>query len=155
MSHLRSKDADLFVYLSWATEGAFPLLDTDQLQQAAYLAITTRARSQFCHLLAIGGTASRLHLVCRFPASLSITSIVKIGQSACAEAVARLWETIERGRREPSPLWERTYTARTLSSTEAGDARDFVCRRIAEIAPAGNPPPHAERSGHGNHPRPV
>ncbi len=131
MSPLHSKNAELFVYLSWNTHARYPLLDSDQARQAAFQAIDAGARFKFCRLLAIESTPYCVHLVCRFPASLSISHLTGITQTACAEAVCRLWEAIEPGRCLPRRLWEPTCTARTLGPMTELEARAYLHRQMA------------------------
>ena len=134
MSPLQSKNAELFVYLSWNTHAEYPLLHSDEARQAAFQAVETRARLRLCRLLAIEATPCRVHLVCRFPASLSVSHLVGIVQMACAESVCRLWEAIEPGRSLPRRLWEPACTARTLDPMTEMEARAFVWRKMKEAA---------------------
>lgn len=130
MSSLQSKNAELFVYLSWNTHAGYPLLESDQARQAAFQAIDAGTRLRFCRLLAIESTPCSLHLVCRFPASLSVSHLVGITQAACGSAVSRLWEAIEPGHYLPRQLWEPSCTARTLNPMTEIEARAFVWRQM-------------------------
>lgn len=134
MSPLQSKNAELFVYLSWNTHAGYSLFDSDQTRQAAFQAIEAGTRLRFCRLLAIESTPCQVHLVCRFPASLSVSHLAGITQAACASAVARLWEAIEPSRHLPRRLWEPACTARTLDPMTDMEARAFVWRKMKEAA---------------------
>ena len=130
MSPLQSKNAELIVYLSWNTHAEYPLLNSDQARQAAFQAIETGTRLRFCRLLAIEATPCRVHLICRFPASLSVSHLLGITQTACAESVCRLWEAIEPGRHLPRRLWEPVCIARTLAPMTEIEARAHLRQQM-------------------------
>ena len=122
------------MYLSWNTHAGYPLLHSDEARQVAYQAIETGARLRFCRLLAIESTPCRIHLVCRFPASLSVSHLVGIAQTACASAVIRLLEAVEPGRYLPQRLWEPACVARTLDPMTEMEARAYLHWQMANAA---------------------
>lgn len=126
MSHRESQDTQLFVYLQWGTRDGKPVLHNDQLRQAAYLAITTRTRSQLCHIVAIDGTASQIGMIVQFPASFPISTVLKVSREAAQEAVLRHEEMVNGCSRETASLWDRAYIAQTLSAGEAADANVYL-----------------------------
>lgn len=134
MFSLQGKEAELFVYLSWTTHARFPFLASDQARQVALQAIAAGTRLRFCRLLAIDLTPSRIHLVCRFPASLSISHLIGIAQTTCASAVCRLWEIIEPDCSLPLKLWEPTCTARTLDPMTETEAKAYLRQQMAAAA---------------------
>ncbi len=131
MSPLQSKNAELFVYLSWKTHAGYAFFDSDQAQQAAFQAIDAGTRLRFCRLLAIESTPCRIHLVCRFPASLSVSHLIGIAQTLCADAVARFWEIIEPGRSLPRKLWDPACIARTLDPMTDTEAKAYLRQQMA------------------------
>ncbi len=130
MLHRESQDTQLFVYLQWRTQGDKPVLHNDQLRQAAYLAITTRTRSQLCHIVAIDGTASEIRMIVRFPASFPISTVLKVSREAAQEAILRHEEIVNGCSRGTVSLWDRAYTAQTLSAGEAAEANVYLRQRI-------------------------
>lgn len=126
MSHLQSRDAALYVYLAWGTRGDLPVLGCEELRQAAYLAITTRTRSQFCHVLAIGGTAGRIHLIAQFPPSMSISVFARIAQDAGGSAIARQSEAFQGRLISRDHLWEHGYLTHTLRPSEAAEPEAYL-----------------------------
>ncbi len=136
MSYPPSKDSALFVYLAWGTRKGDPALSSDDIRQAAYHAITARTRTQFCHILAIGGTAGRVHLIAKFPPSLSISDVARIAQEAGSAAIVHQSETFHGRFVRREQLWESGYTVRTMGETDAAEAQDYLCRQItAEHTP--------------------
>lgn len=134
MLPFQGKETELFVYLSWNTHAGYPFLASEQARQAALQAIATGTRLRFCRLLAIESTPYRIHLVCRFPASLSISHLIGITQTTCADAVARFWEIMEPGRSLPRRLWEPTCTARTLHAMTETEAKAYLHQQMAAAA---------------------
>ena len=126
MSHLQSRDAALFVYLSWDTRGGLPVLSCEELRQAAYLAITLRTRSQFCHILAIGGTAGGIHLVAKIPHSLSVRDVAQMSQDASGIAIARQAEVFQGRLISRDHLWEHGYLTHTLRKSEAAEPEIYL-----------------------------
>jgi len=131
-SHAVPTGAELFVYVSWQTRGHKPLLADDQIQQAAYQAIGTRARLQLCRLLAIAGTETRIHTVFRFPASLPVSQLARISMEAAEEAISRLHGIIHARPRTLYSVWERDYVIKTLSTADISQAGDFLQRQLQE-----------------------
>ena len=131
MSHLQSKNAALFVYLAWGTRGGQTVLGCDQVRQAAFHAITTGTRSHLCHVLAIDGTAGKIHLIVRFPPSISISAVARVAQEAGGAAIARQTELVHGRLIVRERLWERDYTTHTLPPMDAAEARAYLRRQIA------------------------
>lgn len=130
MPHLQSRDAALYVYLAWGTRGGLPVLDSEELRQATYLAITTRTRSRFCHVLAIGGTAGRIQLVAQIPPSLSVSDVARMAQEAGGIAIARQAETFHGRPISRDHLWEHGFLTHTLRKTDAADAEIYLKQQI-------------------------
>lgn len=126
MSHLQSRDAALFVYLAWDTRGGLPVLECEELRQAAYLAITLRARSRLCHVLAIGGTDDSIQLVAQLPPSLSVSDVARLAQDASGIAIARQAETFQGRLISRDHLWEHGYLTHTLRKIDAAEAEIYL-----------------------------
>lgn len=133
MPHLQSRDAALFVYLAWDTRGGLPVLDSEELRQAAYRAIITRIRSRFCHVLAIGGTAGRIQLIVQIPPSLSVSDVVRMAQEAGGSAIAHQAETFWGRSISRDHLWDRGFLTHTLPQTDAADAESYLKEQSMRI----------------------
>ncbi len=126
MSHLQSRDAALFVYLAWDTRGGLPVLNCEELRQAAYLAITLGARSHRCHVLAIGGTDGSIQLIAQLAPSLSVCDVVRLAQDASGIAIARQAETFQGRLISRDHLWANGYLTHTLRRTDAAEAEIYL-----------------------------
>lgn len=132
MSYSPSKDSALFVYLAWGTRKGDTSLSSDDICQAAYHAITTRTRTQFCHILAIGSTVGRVHLVAKFPPSLSISDVARIAQEAGSAAIAHQSEMFHGRFVRREQLWEAGYTVHTIGQMDAAEAQDYLSRQMVQ-----------------------
>jgi len=130
MLHLQAADTQLFVHLTWGTQGGRPLLGNDQLRQAAILAVRNRIRSHFCQVLAICATDCQVDMVASFPASLPVTSLLRMAHDSAQEALVRLQETMSGNFQDLPRYWGSGYTAHTMSAAEAAQAETYLRRRL-------------------------
>jgi REP element-mobilizing transposase RayT len=133
MPNLESQDVQLFVYFTWKTRNDSPLLGDEQIRQAAYSAIQTRLRSQLCRVLAICSTPCQIHLIARFPASMSIKTIVSVSREAAEQAIFRQQEILSGCPREVYSLWARDFIAHTVSAAEAAQPQTYLQQQIGNF----------------------
>ena len=124
---------DLFVFFSCRTRGGEPLLSDDEIQQAAYQAIGTRTRLLLCRLLAIESTETRIFMVFRFPASLSISDLARGSMQAAEEAISRLQQILYARPQSGQPFWEREYILETMSTQESAQPVNYLRQRVEAI----------------------
>jgi len=129
--------SDLFVYFSCQTRGREPLLTDDEIQQAAYQAIGTRTRLLLCRLLAIESSQTRLFVVFRFPASLSISDLAKGSMQAAEEAISKLQQMLHARPRTGQPFWEREYILETMNTQESTQPGKYLRQRVREMEKLG------------------
>ena len=129
--------SDLFVYFSCQTRGREPLLLDDEIQQAAYQAVGTRTRFLLCRLLAIESSQTRLFVVFRFPASLSISDLAKGSMQAAEEAISKLQQILYARPRTGQPFWEREYILETMNTQESTQPGKYLQQRVREMEKLG------------------
>ncbi len=129
--------SDLFVYFSCQTRGREPLLTGDEIQQAAYQAVGTRTRLLLCRLLAIESSQTRLFVVFRFPASLSISDLARGSMQAAEEAISKLQQILYARPRTGQPFWEREYVTETMSTKESARPGEYLRQRVREMEKLG------------------
>jgi len=66
----------LYVHCVWATWNRMPLI-TPEIKHHLYNAIAHKCEAINCCLIAIGGIHDHIHILTRFPPSLSIAKLVK------------------------------------------------------------------------------
>jgi putative transposase len=67
---MRGPYTQLYLHCVWATWDRLPLI-TPQVEARIYACIEAKCRELKCHPLAIGGIQDHIHLLVRFPATLS------------------------------------------------------------------------------------
>ena len=127
----------LFVHLTWRTQDGRPLLGSEQLRQAVYVAVKAHIRSHSCQVLAISATDCQMDMVARFPASLPITDLIRIAHKAAQEALVRLQRMVTGNFQEMAAYWEPGYTAHTLNAAEAAEAAVYLRQHLMGAPPAG------------------
>lgn len=137
MLHLQAADTQLYVHLTWGTQGGHPLLCNDLLRQTATLAVTKRIRAHFCQVLAIRATDRRMDMVASFPASLAVASLLRMAHDSSQEALVQLQEMMTGGSQSLPRYWGSNYTAHTMSAAEAAEAGAYLkaCLQQRPIPP--------------------
>ena len=72
---LRGPYTELYLHCVWATWDRLPLL-TPEVEPQIYATIAAKCMALKCYVLAIGGVEDHIHLLVRFPAALSVATLV-------------------------------------------------------------------------------
>ena len=83
---MRSRFTQLYLHSVWATWDRMPLL-VPAIEQTVYAAILAKCRQLDCEPLAIGGMADHVHLLVRFPTTLTVADLVKEVKGATSHLV--------------------------------------------------------------------
>jgi putative transposase len=73
---MRAPFTQLYLHCVWATWDRL-LLITPHVEDVIYASIHAKSRELKCEVLALGGMADHLHLLVRFPTTLSVADLVK------------------------------------------------------------------------------
>lgn len=73
---MRAPFTQLYLHCVWATWDRLPLL-TPPVTDSVYPAIHAKCRDMSCEALALGGMPDHVHLLVRFPTTLSVADLVK------------------------------------------------------------------------------
>ncbi len=73
---MRTPFTQLYLHCVWSTWDRLPLL-TPQSEPPIYSAILNKCLELKCDALAIGGIEDHIHLLVRFPATISVSDFVK------------------------------------------------------------------------------
>ena len=73
---MRAPFTQLYLHCVWATWDRMPLL-TPQVDDIIYAAIHAKCRDLNCEAVALGGMPDHLHLLVRFPTTVSVADLVK------------------------------------------------------------------------------
>lgn len=73
---MRAPYTQLYLHCIWATWDRLPLI-TPQIETQLYASIQVKCSELKCHLLAIGGIEDHVHLLVRFPTTLTVANLIK------------------------------------------------------------------------------
>ena len=119
---MRDPFTRLYAHLVWATWDRLPLI-TPEVQPHIYRCIQAEAARMGCRVGAIGGIADHVHVVVRYPPSVSISGLVKQVKGVSSRLVqqeVRLGEFFK---------WQGSYGAFSLSQRDLEMVRRYVHRQ--------------------------
>ena len=73
---MRRNKLALYLHLVWSTWDRLPMV-TPQIERRLYRCIESEARDQGCTVLALNGVPDHVHLVVSFPATITISNLMK------------------------------------------------------------------------------
>jgi putative transposase len=116
---MRAPYTQLYVHLVWATWDRWPWLEPE-LRTAIYAAIQAQANRVGADLAAIGGMPDHVHVVTRFPTTISIADLVRKLKGATSHLVTHEVRPGESFR------WQGGYGAFTISKSGLPRVREYV-----------------------------
>ena len=125
--------AQLYVHLVWATWDRLPLI-TEDMEPRLFGAFRGKCEDLGCHCLAIGAAEDHVHLLVRYPASVSIATLVgqlKGGSSHLASH--------ELGSDGPF-RWQGSYGALSVSKRSLDAATAYVLNQKLHHAQGSSNP---------------
>ncbi len=148
---MREPYTQLYLHLVWATWDRLPLL-IPELQAPVYGCIQVECHSLKAEVIALGGVVDHVHLLVRFPTTISVADLVKQVKGSSSHLVTH---------RLPVPegfKWQGAYGAFTLSKAEVPRIRDYILNQEQHHAEATldaeletcfieDPPPSRRRPG--------
>ena len=114
---MRHPHARLYVHLVWATWDRAPLI-TPEIRDRIYPTMQHRASRLGAQIIAIGGIEDHVHVLTRFPPTLSISDLVGRMKGASSHMVTQVMGQAFK--------WQGAYGAFTLSKSGLSRARDYV-----------------------------
>jgi putative transposase len=119
---MREPHTELYLHLVWSTWDRLPLLTPD-LIQPVYACIQSECRELKTEVLAIGGTATHVHLLVRIPATLTVACLAKQVKGASSHLVTH--------RLDPPDgfKWQGAYGAFTVSRSDVPRICAYVLRQ--------------------------
>ena len=133
---MRGPYTQLFVHMTWATWDRAPLLDAELLQ-VVDTAIRRECVKMKVDVIAFGGVADHVHLLVRFPTTISISKLVQQVKGTSSHLL---------NQRLKIPFkWQGYYGAFTVSKRLIPQIRAYVLNqeqhhREGTIVPAAEPP---------------
>ncbi|MCX7841387.1 MAG: IS200/IS605 family transposase [Anaerolineae bacterium] len=116
---MRAPFTQLYLHCVWGTWDRLPLI-TPQVERRLYEAIAKKAHELKCDVLALGGIADHIHLLVRFPTTLSVADLLKGVKGSSSHLMTH----------EIAPneffKWAGTYGAFTVSKSGVAGGSDYI-----------------------------
>jgi len=121
---MRTPFTQLYLHCVWGTWDRLPLI-TPQVERRLYEAIAKKAHELKCEVLALGGIEDHVHLLVRFPTTLSVADLLKGVKGASSHLMTH----------EIAPneffKWQGAYGAFTVSKSNVAAVSDYVLNQKA------------------------
>ncbi len=116
---MRSPYTQLYLHMVWSTWDRLPLI-TPAIEPRVYAAIGQKCRELKCEPYAIGGVEDHVHLLVRFPTTVTVAEIAKGVKGSSSHLVAH----------EITPgeffKWQGAYGAFTIRKSEVQKVKAYV-----------------------------
>ena len=119
---MREPYTQLYLHLVWATWDRLPLL-SQEVEAAVYKCIHAKCKELGVDVIAVGGVMDHVHLLVRFPATLSVAVLVKQVKGDSSHLVNH------RFTKANTFKWQGAYGAFTVSKGNVLKVRDYVLRQ--------------------------
>jgi putative transposase len=116
---LRRSHTEIYLHLVWATWDRFPLITPD-LKPKLYANLAHQAAELGADVIAIGGTADHVHLLIRFPATISVSDFAARVKGASSYFVTHLLAS------DDPFKWQGGYGAFSLWRRGLATVREYV-----------------------------
>ena len=103
-----NKKLALYLHLIWATWDRSPRI-SPSIEKKTYRYITSQIHDLGCKILAINGMPDHIHLVIKYPSTLSVAEIVKKAKGGSSRLINQTLDVDELFR------WQAGYAAFTVS----------------------------------------
>jgi len=121
---MRHPWTELYVHLVWATWNRHPLI-TPALQPRIYAVLHRHAHELGAEILALGGMADHVHVLIRFPATITVATLVQRLKGASSHDAAHVTSG------EGGFKWQGGYGAFTLSKRAVPIVRAYIANQEA------------------------
>ncbi|MGN6561057.1 MAG: IS200/IS605 family transposase [Thermomicrobiales bacterium] len=121
---MRRTQIGVFIHLVWGSWDRLPLL-SPEIEQVVYRAISAKCAELGVQVVTIGGIEDHVHLLIRFPATLSIADLVKEIKGASSHLVTH-GSSLAPGR---VFKWQGAYAAFSVSPRQVLQVRDYIARQ--------------------------
>ena len=109
----------LYLHLVWATWDRYPFIQT-QLERTIYRVISNQAIKLGCKVIAINGMPDHVHLIVKFPSTVTISEVVKKAKGVSS------WYVNKNMHPNNSFKWQAGYGAFTISRWDLYKVINYV-----------------------------
>jgi REP element-mobilizing transposase RayT len=116
---MRGRYTELYLHLVWGTWQREPLITPD-LQRDLYASLAHHSAELGADVIAIGGMPDHVHLLVRFPTTISVSEFVRRVKGGSSHLVTQVM-------RWPEPFkWQGGYGAFSVSKRNLAAAQAYV-----------------------------
>jgi REP element-mobilizing transposase RayT len=119
---MRAPFTQLYLHCVWATWDRLPLISPLN-EQPIYAAIQSKCQELKCFVVAVGGTSDHLHLLVRFPTTVTVANLVKEVKGASSHLVTHQINV------EEFFKWQGAYGAFTVTKNLVPHVKAYVERQ--------------------------
>jgi putative transposase len=116
---MRSPFTQLYLHCVWTTWDRLPLI-TPLNEQSIYTSILDKCQELKCHVLALGGTSDHIHILVRFPTTITVADLVKEIKGASSHLVTHQITVGEFFK------WQGAYGAFTVSKNLVDVVKTYI-----------------------------
>lgn len=116
---MRSTYTKLYAHCVWSTWNHLPFLTLD-IRDIVYATIAKECEALNCSAIAIGGSTSHIHLLMRYPPTLSISELMKQVKSGSAHLINH--------ELQPATFfkWQSSYNAVSVSDATLDSVVSYI-----------------------------
>ncbi len=116
---MHSPYTQLYLHLVWATWDRLPLI-RPEFRRSIYGCIQEQVAKRGCDVIAIGGIEDHVHLLLRFPTTVTVADLVKHAKGASSNLMTR---ELDPGR---FFKWQGYYGAFTVAKSQVERVRAYI-----------------------------
>jgi putative transposase len=116
---MRDALVQIYLHCVWATWDRLPLISPD-IEKEIFMAILEKCKGMGCIVIAIGGTSDHVHLLLRFPSTISIGDFIKEIKGSSSHLVTH------RVRPNEFFKWQGSYAAFSVSEKDLPMIKSYV-----------------------------
>jgi putative transposase len=109
----------IYLHFVWATWDRLPLISQD-IEQGIYTSILEKCKEKDCIVIALGGTSDHLHLLVRFPSTISVADFVKEIKGSSSHLVTHQLRPDEFFK------WQGSYAVFSVSQNDLPRIKSYV-----------------------------
>ena len=119
---MRDALVQIYLHYVWATWDRLPLISQD-IEKGIYMSILEKCKEKDCVVLALGGTSDHVHLLVRFPSTISVADFIKEIKGASSHLVTHQLKPNEFFK------WQGSYAAFSVSEKDLPRIKSYVDRQ--------------------------
>jgi REP element-mobilizing transposase RayT len=119
---MREPYTQLYLHFVWATWERLPLI-TPEVESPLYRAMAAKAHELKCDVIAIGGTIERVHMLVRFPTTLTVATFAKEVKGSSLHLITHVVTP------DQFFKWQGAYGAFTVNQRDVDSVANYIAHQ--------------------------